>query len=349
MKLFQELFLNWCLVWKTADRNYYSAQFFPFFPYLDAVFKHVFAFLIFSQICFSLGAQVDSFHTPPTTPQNDGAVFTTSAPQLPSSPTISVSSIPPVPVTTGKKSQHGTPTTPSARSPPPDWKPRPPVSATISSTVSAGVIPVNSKPAGAVAVSEKATVGRNGGPPTSTPRIPVTPEKSVPISPIKSPSSLSSASPVVGSSLGQNWRERDSGLSRSLPQCQEPKDGQSEELEKLLEECKLALGITASEDGSTNTAGESKISLNLIVLVFEMSKYAPLNKHCNNTSCRLVVWVPQLCISMWAKHLSVLRRASQFPWHFLFYMHVMLPDISVTFPQRYWRICWQKWRVWRVH
>ncbi|XP_005922435.1 cytospin-A [Haplochromis burtoni] len=199
------------------------------------------------------GAQVDSFHTPPTTPQNDGAVFTTSAPQLPSSPTISVSSLPPVPATTGKKSQHGTPTTPSARSPPPDWKPCPPVSAN-SSTVSAGINPVNSKPAGAVAVSEKATVGRNGGPPTSTPRIPVTPEKSVPVSPIKSPSSLSSASPVVGSSLGQNWRERDSGLSQSLPQCQEPKDGQSEELEKLLEECKLALGIPASEDGSTNTA-----------------------------------------------------------------------------------------------
>lgn len=275
MKLFQELFLNWCLVWKTSDRNDYSAQFFPFSPYLDAVFKHNLLFS-FSLKSVFLGAQVDSFHTPPTTPQNDGAVFTTSAPQLPSSPTISVSSLPPVPATTGKKSQHGTPTTPSARSPPPDWKPCPPVSAN-SSTVSAGINPVNSKPAGAVAVSEKATVGRNGGPPTSTPRIPVTPDKSVPVSPIKSPSSLSSASPVVGSSLGQNWRERDSGLSQSLPQCQEPKDGQSEELEKLLEECKLALGIPASEDGSTNTAGESEISLIIIVLVFEISKY-PLPK-----------------------------------------------------------------------
>lgn len=104
-----------------------------------------------------------------------------------------------------------------------------------------------------MAVSEKAAVGRNGGPPTPTPRVPVSPEESVAVSPIKSPS-LCGASPVAGSSVGPNWRERGSGLSQSLPQCRETRDGQSEELEKLLEECKMTLAITASEDGSISTA-----------------------------------------------------------------------------------------------
>lgn len=100
----------------------------------------------------------------------------------------------------------------------------------------------------------QAALGRNGGPPTSTPRPPAFQGKTVAISPTKSPSSLCSASPVVGSSSGQNWRERDSGLSQSLLPAHEAGDGQGEELEKLLEECRTTLGITASQDGAMNTA-----------------------------------------------------------------------------------------------
>ncbi|TKS86409.1 Cytospin-A SPECC1-like protein [Collichthys lucidus] len=66
----------------------------------------------------------------------------------------------------------------------------------------------------------------------------------VSISPTKSPSSPCSASPVVGSSSGQSWRERDSGLSQSLLPGHEAGDSQNEELEKLLEECRTTLGVT---------------------------------------------------------------------------------------------------------
>lgn len=56
-------------------------------------------------------------------------------------------------------------------------------------------------------------------------------------------------------SSGQNWRERDSGLSQSLLPGHESADGHGEELENLLEECRTTLGITASQDGPTNTTG----------------------------------------------------------------------------------------------
>lgn len=98
----------------------------------------------------------------------------------------------------------------------------------------------------------QAALGRNGGPPTSTTRPPVS--KTVAISPTKSTSSQCSASPVGG--LSSNWRERDSGPSQSLLPAQEPVDSQGEELEKLLRECKTTLGITASQEGATNTAGK---------------------------------------------------------------------------------------------
>lgn len=103
-------------------------------------------------------------------------------------------------------------------------------------------------------VKGQAALGRNGGPPASTPWTPISSGKTVAISPTKSPSSLCSASPVVGSSPGKNWRERDSGLSRSLLPVHEAEDSKSEEVEKLLEDCRTTLGITASQDGATNTA-----------------------------------------------------------------------------------------------
>nr|XP_046269336.1 cytospin-A isoform X2 [Scatophagus argus] len=199
------------------------------------------------------GSHRDSFHTPPASPLSDGPPFVTSVPQLlhrtspQSSSAAPVSSPPPVPVLTpsGKTTQAST--TPVTSSPPPDWRPHPPVSSN-SSTTGPGVSLVLNK------VKGQAAFGRNGGPPTSTPRTMVSQGKTVAVSPTKSPSSLCSASPVVGSSLGPNWRERDSGLSQSLLPCQETGDSQGEELDKLLEECRTALGITASQDGATKTA-----------------------------------------------------------------------------------------------
>ncbi|XP_056250156.1 cytospin-A [Seriola aureovittata] len=213
------------------------------------------------------GAHGESFHTPPASPQSDVPAFIPGVPQLhPTSPQPSlaapVSPPPPVPVITsiGKKSQPKsstpstptTPTTPSISSPAPDWRPHSPVSSN-SSTAGPGVTPVHNKP-GTIVVKGNAALGRNGGPPTSTPRTPSFQGKTVAVSPTKSPSSLCGTSPLLGSSSGQDWRERDSGLSQSLLVRHEAGDGHGVELEKLLEECRTSLGITGSPDGATNTA-----------------------------------------------------------------------------------------------
>ncbi|KAI3367852.1 hypothetical protein L3Q82_026693 [Scortum barcoo] len=204
----------------------------------------------------------ESFHTPPASPQSDVPGFPPDVPHLlpPASPQPSsaapVSSPPPVPVLTTSLKKSSSPS--AASSPPPDCRPQPPVSSN-SSTISPVVSPVHSKPASTV-VKGQTALGRNGGPPTSTPRTPVSLGKTVAISPTKSPSSICSASPVVGSSSsGQTWRERDSGLSRSLLPIHEAGDSQGEELEKLLEECRTTLGITVSQDGAMNTTGKSFI------------------------------------------------------------------------------------------
>lgn len=65
-----------------------------------------------------------------------------------------------------------------------------------------------------------------------------------------------SASPVVSSSSGRSWRERDSGLSQSLLPAHEAADSQGEELERLLEECRKTLGVTGNKDGAINTTGK---------------------------------------------------------------------------------------------
>ncbi|KAL3049008.1 hypothetical protein OYC64_008477 [Pagothenia borchgrevinki] len=196
------------------------------------------------------GAPGDSFHTPPASPLSDAPDFIPGIPQLlPASPQPSpaapVSSPPPIPVLTpsGKKA-------PSS-GPPPDWKPHPPVGSN-SSTIGPGFSPLHNK-SGSTVGRGQAALGRNGGPPTSTTRPPVSLGKTVAISPTKSTSSQCSASPVGG--LSSNWRERDSDPSQSLLPAQEPVDSQGEELEKLLRECKTTLGITASQEGATNTAG----------------------------------------------------------------------------------------------
>lgn len=60
-----------------------------------------------------------------------------------------------------------------------------------------------------------------------------------------------SSSPLGVSTSGHSWRERDSGLSRSL---HESVKGQTAELEILLDECRTFLGVsTANHDGVADT------------------------------------------------------------------------------------------------
>lgn len=100
-------------------------------------------------------------------------------------------------------------------------------------------------------VKGQASLGRNGSPPTSTPRGLLSQRKPITVTPTKSPLSQCSISPLVGNSSERNWKERDSGLSQSLLGGGESR---SEDLEKLLEECKTTLGITGSQDGATSPA-----------------------------------------------------------------------------------------------
>lgn len=96
-------------------------------------------------------------------------------------------------------------------------------------------------------------MGRNGGPQTSTPRTLVSQGNNGDISPTKSPSSVCSGSPVEGSSPENTWKEKDSGVGRSLLQGQAVEDKRDDDLQRLLDECKTTLGITPDQDGTMNT------------------------------------------------------------------------------------------------
>ncbi|XP_027856262.1 cytospin-A isoform X2 [Xiphophorus couchianus] len=189
------------------------------------------------------GAPLESFHTPPSSPQS-------SIPQLPlpaTSPTLSPS--PAATITlSGKKPHQCSPKSPI---PPPDWKPPPPGGPS-SSAVSPAVSPVLKKTGSILAGKGQASSGRNGGLPTPTSRTSGSQVKSVAVSPIKSPSSVCSAPPST-SSVEQSKKERNSSLNESLLPGNEDKDKQSKELAKLLEECRTTLGVTDRKDGTTNT------------------------------------------------------------------------------------------------
>ncbi|XP_054651615.1 cytospin-A isoform X2 [Dunckerocampus dactyliophorus] len=192
------------------------------------------------------GNHLENFHTPPASPQSDTPGFVPGVPQLlpPSSAKspISVSSSPPVSVFTSssvKRSQ------PSSAISAPEWRPPPSRTNSNSSSTASAVSPVATKADSTVAMIGHVTVARNGAPSSSTPR-------SVPVNPANSPSTPCSSSPVVCSSSGPKWRERDSGLSQSLHQGPESGDIQAKELQTLLEECRTTLGISVSRDGPTN-------------------------------------------------------------------------------------------------
>lgn len=150
-----------------------------------------------------------------------------------------VTSPPPVPLAREKRA-------PSASSPHRDWKPHPPVSPS-SFSGDPTVTLVHSK------VKGQAGFGRDGGPPTSTPRPEDSQEKPLAVSPSKSPPTT----PVQGSSSRHKETEWDSGLSQSLP----PDCG---ELEKLLEECRATLGLTSAQDVALSAAGKSQTSVTII-------------------------------------------------------------------------------------
>lgn len=211
----------------------------------------LFFFLLhFFVVFFAPGSHADSFFTPPVTPVSDGPPFVSkglhpTSPQ-PSSP-APISSPPPVPSLASSVKKAPGSLTPTSSSPPLDLRPQTKnASNSVTSDPRAGLIHSQ--------VKGQASLGRHGSPPTSTPRGLLSQRKPVAVTPTKSPLSQCSVSPLVGNSSEQTWKERDSGLSQSLLGVGESR---SEDLEKLLEECKMTLGITGSQDGATSTAGKS--------------------------------------------------------------------------------------------
>ncbi|XP_076017691.1 uncharacterized protein LOC143009557 isoform X2 [Genypterus blacodes] len=197
-------------------------------------------------------AHVDSFHTPPHSPVSDGPGFSpggspllhSTSPQT--SPAVPVSTPTTAPaLTPGGKKLHLS-NTPKTQSSPPKWK-GPPVSS--NTPITASGVSLAEKTGGSAAAKGPGTMGRKGDPPTSTPKSPVSHGNSVALDPMPSPSLPGCASPLVTS-----WGERDSGLSHSLLPGNKAADSQGEELDKLLDECRTTLGITANQDAALSTA-----------------------------------------------------------------------------------------------
>ncbi|XP_077587258.1 cytospin-A [Stigmatopora nigra] len=193
------------------------------------------------------GNQLDSFHTPPASPQKPEPGFIPGSPQLIPPKTLkppsAVSSSPP-----GVKCSQ-----PSPAIGPPEWRsPVPQVPPKCSVTVS-GVQPVSVEPKSGIAVKERNSLGRNGGLSTSFPP-PQT--KCGPFSPSRSPPSPCISSPIVASSPRPKWNERE---SRSLSPKPEAGNVQSEELERLLSECGVTLGGDVSRDGTTDVVEMLKL------------------------------------------------------------------------------------------
>ncbi|XP_056447152.1 cytospin-A [Gadus chalcogrammus] len=196
------------------------------------------------------GGHPDVFHTPPTSPTNEGPALDplqVKCTSSPLSPLVAQVTCPPpvpaktpLPLCTGKKSQLGNaPTTPI---PPPDWKPPIPPSAPTSVVIGG--------PGESLLASPKvqgAPPGCNGGPSNSTPapRAQGTQRWGGTASPNDSPVALDSPASHDTSRADRHWREMDSGLSQS-PSREVP----GEAMETMLEQCRTTLGLT---DGAPST------------------------------------------------------------------------------------------------
>lgn len=114
----------------------------------------------------------------------------------------------------------------------------------------------------AAAPERRVVMGCNGGPIRSSPRIPVPQGKSSSMSPTKTPSSLgsslSSASPISLVSPSEQSK-KDSGLSLTTLEHHGAADNQGE-IERLVEECRTALGLSPSQYATLNSAGKSSTS-----------------------------------------------------------------------------------------
>ncbi|CDQ69895.1 unnamed protein product [Oncorhynchus mykiss] len=125
------------------------------------------------------------------------------------------------------------------------------------SVIGPGFISLQGRTGSNAAVPEGVVVmGCNGGPTRSSPRFPVPQGKSSSMSPTKTPSSLgsslSSASPIsLVNPSGQS--EKDSGLSLTTLEHHGSADNQ-DEIERLVEECRTALGLSPSQYATLNSA-----------------------------------------------------------------------------------------------
>ncbi|XP_036810887.1 cytospin-A isoform X2 [Oncorhynchus mykiss] len=125
------------------------------------------------------------------------------------------------------------------------------------SVIGPGFISLQGRTGSNAAVPEGVVVmGCNGGPTRSSPRFPVPQGKSSSMSPTKTPSSLgsslSSASPIsLVNPSGQS--EKDSGLSLTTLEHHGSADNQGE-IERLVEECRTALGLSPSQYATLNSA-----------------------------------------------------------------------------------------------
>ncbi|XP_041702861.2 cytospin-A [Coregonus clupeaformis] len=200
------------------------------------------------------GPNLDLFQTPPTSP------VTTTLPGLtPITPSIPGQLAVPAPVTALAlaPAPGPTPVTAPALAPALSGKRPLPISPGYS-VIGPGFISLQGRTGSNAAVPEGWVVmGRNGGPTRSSPRIPVPQGKSSTMSPTKSPSSLgsslSSASPVsLVSPSGQSGKEKDSGLSLTTLEHHGATDNQGE-IERLVEECRTALGLSPSQYATLNS------------------------------------------------------------------------------------------------
>ncbi|KAG7275779.1 hypothetical protein CRUP_005693, partial [Coryphaenoides rupestris] len=205
------------------------------------------------------GGHPDVFHTPPTSPTTD---VPTPALQLKRAvsalpPLVAPVSCPlppvpaktPLPQCTGKKSQPGH--LPTTQTPPPDWKPPTPPAGPTSLVMPGGS--GENLPASPL-VAQVPPPGCNAGPRTSTPSPAAQGIQRGGVqtsSPARSPISLDAAISPEAIRPDCDWRDRDSGLSQSPTGSYPSREGQREELEAMLEQCRTALGIT--QDGAPNT------------------------------------------------------------------------------------------------
>ncbi|XP_034153097.1 cytospin-A [Esox lucius] len=99
-------------------------------------------------------------------------------------------------------------------------------------------------------------MGNNGGPSSSTPKTAGPQGRSGTISPAKGPSSLGSPIYLTDqvSLSEQSCKEKDSGLCRSMLEGHVAADSRQNEMERLVDECRTALGLSPSQYAALSNA-----------------------------------------------------------------------------------------------